>query len=138
MNLILSGLILIKKKENDMQKAQYKYRAQVYNVVDGDTYDVIIDLGFDISVKHRIRLFGVDAYERSLRGNTTPEEKIKGLQAKDFCEETFKKAHANKAFVIVETIQDKKGKFGRYLAKVYIDGVSIADMLKEKGFLKNA
>jgi micrococcal nuclease len=121
-----------------MEKTEYKYKAQVYNVVDGDTYDVIIDLGFDISVKHRIRLFGVDAYESSLRGNTTPEEKIKGLKAKDFCEETFKKAHANKASVIVETIQDKKGKFGRYLAKVYIDGVSIADMLEEKGFLKNA
>ena len=57
----------------------YKYKAKVVKVVDGDTIDAMIDLGFNTWVKKRIRLAGIDAYESRTRDK---EEKKKGLAAK--------------------------------------------------------
>ena len=57
----------------------YKYKAKVIKVVDGDTLDAMIDLGFNTWVKKRIRLSGLDAYETRTRDK---EEKKKGLAAK--------------------------------------------------------
>ena len=57
----------------------YKYKAKVIRVIDGDTLDAMIDLGFDTWVKKRIRLAGIDAYESRTRDK---EEKKKGLAAK--------------------------------------------------------
>jgi len=115
-----------------MKKQEYIYKGIVKKVLDGDTYDILFDLGFHNYFKTRVRLYGVDAYEKSLRNGTTPQQKKLGLKAKALCEELL----VNKK-VVVETMQDKKGKYGRYLVNVYIDGVSIADILKEKGYLKH-
>ncbi len=115
-----------------MKKQEYIYKGVVKKVLDGDTYDILFDLGFHNYWQTRVRLYGVDAYEKSLRSGTTPEQKELGLQAKALCEELMLDKK-----VVVETIQDKKGKYGRYLVTVYVDGVSIADILDEKGYLKN-
>lgn len=114
-----------------MEHKQYIYKAIVTKVVDGDTFDLQIDLGFDVKVKQRIRLNGADAYETSLRGGTTEEEKRKGIEAKEFLiDRIFNKE------VIIETVKDKKGKYGRYLANVCIDGKMVSEMLVEKGYVK--
>ena len=57
----------------------YKYRAKLVRVVDGDTVDAMVDLGFNIWIKRRIRLAGIDAFESRTRDK---EEKKKGLKAK--------------------------------------------------------
>ena len=112
-------------------KNTYIYNAFVHNVIDGDTFDVTIDLGFSVTSFQRIRLYGIDAYETSLRRGTTPEEKEKGLAAKHLLQERLEGKN-----VVLETIQDKQGKYGRYLANVYIDGESVADILTKHAFVK--
>ena len=86
----------------------YNYKARVDKVVDGDTIDLTIDLGFDTYTKQRVRLFGVDCPETRTR-NT--EEKKAGLKAKDFVWRTI-----DGKDVTVTT--NEKGKFGRYLATI--------------------
>jgi len=92
----------------DLIDDNYSYNAVVTNVYDGDTITVEIDLGFKIKVSKKIRLFGIDTYE--LRG----DEREKGLKAKKF---TSNKVLNKK--VKLNTLKDKKGKYGRYLAVVY-------------------
>ena len=111
----------------------YNYKAKVIRVVDGDTMDVAIDLGFGIAYgteKHpvRIRLNGID----------TPET----WRPKSDAE----REHGERATARVkELIEDKEviiysyklGIYGRYAADVYlIGGISLADLLKEEGFEK--
>ena len=59
----------------------YHYSAKVTRVVDGDTIDVILDLGFDVSLKARVRFFGIDAPESRTRD---AEEKMRGLESKTY------------------------------------------------------
>lgn len=93
-----------------MSSKLYHYRATVTNVVDGDTIDLSIDLGFDIVYALRVRLYGIDTPEKV--GAT----KIAGLAATDFA----KKAVSGKA-VTIATFEDKQEKFGRFLANVYYE-----------------
>ena len=94
----------------------YEYRCTVTRIVDGDTVDAEIDLGFDIVFKSRIRLFGVDTPESRTRDL---DEKARGKLASAFLKEKIDNAE----FVKVQTKLDKKGKFGRVL------GVMVADDL---------
>ncbi len=64
-------------------KPQYVYKATVTKVVDGDTVDLLVDCGFNIIRKERIRFYGVDAWE------TRGEERERGLQAKRFVQDLF-------------------------------------------------
>jgi len=66
----------------------YEYEAELVRVVDADTVDVIIDIGFSVFVKKRVRLYGIDAYESRTRDK---EEKKKGLAAKARLIELLKK-----------------------------------------------
>lgn len=85
----------------------YQYKAIVVHVVDGDTIDVDIDLGFYIAMKRtRLRVARIDTPE--IRGHERPQ----GLKAKARVEELVMNRE-----VIIET--EKKGKYGRYLAEVY-------------------
>ena len=68
----------------------YTYKAKVTRVVDGDTVDALIDLGFDTHVKKRIRLYGMDAWESRTRNK---EEKVKGLAAKARLKEILKETN---------------------------------------------
>jgi len=90
----------------------YHYNAKVDRVVDGDTIDVVLDLGFDVSLKARVRFFGIDAPETRTRD---AEEKMRGLESKTYVEHWID-GHDNK--VIIETRLDKRGKFGRVLGRI--------------------
>jgi micrococcal nuclease len=94
----------------------YEYRVKIRRVVDGDTVDVDIDLGFGVWLKkQRIRLYGIDTPESRTRDL---EEKKFGLMAKEF----LKKELADGA--ILKTRLDGKGKYGRILGEfiTVIDG----------------
>jgi micrococcal nuclease len=96
-----------------MQGGLYTYSALVLNVVDGDTCDVEIDLGFDLRMRHRLRLARINAPEL-----TSPDEKIKeqAVAAKMFV--TTQIAHRQ---VLLQT--KRSDDYGRYVAEVvYTDG----------------
>ena len=89
------------------------YNAEVKKIIDGDTLDVLIDLGFKIFKHDRIRLFGVNTPE--IRTSNVEEKKM-GLAAKEFVNQWLITV-GNK--VIIETIIDKGEKYGRILARVW-------------------
>mgnify|MGYP003114276823 CR=1 FL=1 len=97
----------------------YEYSCTVDRVVDGDTIDVILDLGFDILYRSRVRLYGIDTPESRTRDK---DEKVRGKLASKFLQNAID--IGNK--VVIETkLKDSKGKFGRVLGNVIIDGVNI-------------
>ena len=105
----------------------FSYRiSKVTKVVDGDTIDVIIDMGFDIMYKSRVRLFGIDTPESRTRNK---DEKVRGLLAKKYLQEALKAGTS----LSIKTYKDNEtGKFGRILGDVFIDGKSVnAQMVKD-------
>lgn len=91
----------------------YEYRCKVVRVVDGDTVDVDIDLGFGVWMrKQRIRMYGIDTPESRTRDL---EEKKYGLAAKDF----LKGMLDDKGGIVLKTHKDDKGKFGRILGELW-------------------
>ena len=97
----------------------YEYGCKVTRVVDGDTIDVDLDLGFDIIYKCRVRLYGIDTPESRTRNK---DEKVRGKLAAKF----LQNAISNGENVILQTqLKDSKGKFGRGLASVLVDGINI-------------
>jgi len=102
----------------------YEYSCKVKRVVDGDTVDVVIDLGFDIHFATRVRLYGMDTPESRTRNK---DEKVRGYMSKDFLEEWMEKDD-----VIIRTRRDKKGKFGRVLGEMIVRGENVNKlMIKE-------
>ena len=92
----------------------YLYNAEVVKIVDGDTFKIKIDLGFEVHIGPKsVRLYGVNTPESRTKNL---EEKKLGLAAKEFTDQWIKKAN-NK--VKIETILDKKEKYGRILARVW-------------------
>jgi micrococcal nuclease len=91
---------------------------EVKNVVDGDTIDVIIDLGFDILFASRVRLAGIDTPESR---TTDKAEKALGIEAKEYLKKQLKDA---KSVVIRTEKMDSSEKYGRILGWVYINGES--------------
>ena len=106
----------------------FSYRVdKVTKVVDGDTIDVMLDLGFDIKYKSRVRLFGIDTPESRTRDKV---EKVYGLKSKKFLQEQIKKAKK----VSIKTYKgDETGKFGRILGDVFLDGKSVNSLMCQKG-----
>ena len=94
---------------------QREYYAEVLRVLDGDTIDVLINVGFNIFLKDRIRLYGVNTPETRTKDL---KEKAEGMKAKQFVVSAL--LHNKK--IKIRTI--KKGKYGRYLAMVYIPTAS--------------
>jgi len=94
----------------------YEYNAHVERVVDGDTIDCIIDLGFSTWKKIRVRMEGINTPESRTRDK---EEKKRGLAAKERLKEILK-YNDNKCVLKVSGL----GKFGRALASVYVDTLS--------------
>lgn len=95
----------------------YEYRVKnVIRVVDGDTIDVVIDLGFDIAFTSRVRLAGIDTPESR---TTDKNEKRLGIEVKDF----VKKAMSEAKVVVIQTEKpDSSEKYGRILGWVFLDG----------------
>ena len=105
----------------------YKYKAKLMRVVDGDTADVMIDLGFNVWTKQRLRFKGVDTWEKRTRNK---EEKVKGLAASAFTKEHLER---NKGLFTIQSFGT--GKYGRVLAEIFIEGEekSLNQLLIEKG-----
>ncbi len=107
----------------------YEYTAKIVDVYDGDTFTFYVDLGFDIWVKSKLRLYGIDTPE--VRGS----ERVEGLKARDYVR--------NLILDKLVTIRvHKKGKYGRYIANVFFqqkpkkDWINLSDHLVEHGFAK--
>jgi micrococcal nuclease len=106
------------------------YVRKVENVVDGDTIDVLIDLGFDILFQSRVRLAGIDTPESRTKDL---KEKALGLESKEYLKKALKDA---KSVVIKTEKMDSSEKYGRILGWVYINGdtVSLNDMMINDGY----
>jgi micrococcal nuclease len=91
---------------------------EVKNVVDGDTIDVVIDLGFDIMFASRVRLAGIDTPESRTKDKA---EKVLGVEAKEYLKKQLKDA---KSVVIRTEKMDSSEKYGRILGWVYVNGES--------------
>jgi micrococcal nuclease len=113
------------------EKIMYEYYVRkVENVVDGDTIDVLIDLGFDILFSSRVRLAGIDTPESRTKDL---KEKALGLESKEYLKKALKDA---KSVVIKTEKMDSSEKYGRILGWVYINGdtVSLNDMMINDGY----
>jgi micrococcal nuclease len=103
---------------------------EVTRVVDGDTIDVIIDLGFDIMFSSRVRLAGIDTPESR---TTDKAEKVLGLESKEYLKKNLKDA---KPIVIKTEKMNSSEKYGRILGWLYINGdtESINDKMINDGY----
>ena len=94
---------------------KYNYKAKLVRVVDGDTVDALIDVGFDIWFKKRIRFKGIDTWESRTRNL---EEKALGLKAKARTKELLEKVSSKSGYFRIKSYG--LGKYGRVLADVFI------------------
>lgn len=109
----------------------YEYRVkEIHKIVDGDTIDVDIDLGFSISFFSRVRLAGIDTPESRTRNQ---REKTLGLESKEYLKNKLKEA---KKIVIKTEKPDSTEKYGRILGWLYLDdnSISINDQMIEDGY----
>jgi micrococcal nuclease len=106
------------------------YVRKVENVVDGDTIDVLIDLGFDILFSSRVRLAGIDTPESRTKDL---KEKALGLESKEYLKKALKDA---KSVVIKTEKMDSSEKYGRILGWLYVNGdtESVNDKMINDGY----
>jgi micrococcal nuclease len=106
------------------------YVRKVENIVDGDTIDVLIDLGFDILFQSRVRLAGIDTPESRTKDLA---EKALGLESKEYLKKHLKDA---KSVVIKTEKMDSSEKYGRILGWVYVNGdtESLNDKMINDGY----
>jgi len=92
----------------------YEYKVKsIDHIVDGDTFDCTIDLGFDVSIKIRVRMYGINTPESRTRDL---EEKARGLESKQRLIQLLNVGSKGQDNLILQT--KKKGKYGRYLGIV--------------------
>ena len=117
--------------ENDLEMSLYTYRATCKRVVDGDTLDLSIDLGLSTFRSERVRLYGIDTPE-TYGVKKDSEEYKAGLKSKQRVADLV-----TSRSLFVETHKDKTGKYGRYLATVWVvvDGtlMNVNETLVEEG-----
>lgn len=107
---------------------EYKYNVKITKVVDGDTVDVDIDLGFGVWLhKERVRIMGIDTPESRTRDKV---EKLFGLASKEKLKELLPLSSMQ---VLVVEEYDAKGKFGRILGDFEIEDTKVTDILIEEG-----
>lgn len=113
----------------------YIYKAKLERVVDGDTIDVVIDLGFKVTAHQRIRLQGINTPE-TYNVKKGSEEYKRGMVAKQFVIDRFTE---NNNEAIVETGKDT-GKYGRYIGVIRLadNSTSLNDELVEKDYAQVA
>ena len=103
----------------------YEYKCKLVKVVDGDTIDIDIDLGFGVWLqKQRIRLYGIDTPESRTSDAT---EKIYGMAAKEFLTKW-----TNSGGLTIKTHKDAKGKFGRILGEIWCFDTNVNEKLVEE------
>jgi len=117
------------------RKSCYNFRVvEINRVVDGDTIDVTIDLGFDLYKKERVRVAGVDTPEKRTRDD---EEKALGYDATHWLEDKLNGAIVGDDDLIIRTELDGGvGKYGRLLGWLYIGDaeVSLNEQMIEEGY----
>ena len=97
----------------------YSYRVKsIKKIIDGDTFDCIMDLGFDVLLEARVRMMGIDTPESRTRDL---EEKKFGLLAKEYLTEKL----ATEDLIVTTEVDNEKGKFGRILGWVWADGINV-------------
>jgi len=101
----------------------YCYKAHVISVYDGDTVTSVVDLGFNVKMKNKARLAGINAPE--IRG----KERQEGLKSRDYLRSLILDKE-----VVLKTRKDKKGKYGRYIATIYLDDQNINELLVENKY----
>jgi micrococcal nuclease len=109
----------------------YIYRIkEIHKIVDGDTIDASIDLGFDISLEKRIRLAGVDTPESR---TTNLKEKAMGLESKEWLK---KKLEGAKDIIIKTDLPDSTEKYGRIIGHLFINGqeTSLNNQMIDEGY----
>ena len=106
----------------------YEYKCTVDRIVDGDTIDVILDLGFDIRFKSRVRLYGIDTPECRTRDL---DEKARGKIAAGFVQFTIEEG---KLIQIRTKLKDSRGKYGRDLGELIVDGININQLMIDKHY----
>lgn len=113
----------------------YQYKAKIERVVDGDTIDLNIDMGFKIITNQRIRLAGIDTPEIYSVKKGSPEH-ILGLEAKQYVENRLA-ANNNEVIIVTEKYT---GKYGRYIGTITLadSDKTLNDELVEKGFAQRA
>jgi len=110
----------------------YEYKCKILRVVDGDTVDIDIDLGFGIWMhKERVRMMGIDTPESRTRDKV---EKAFGLASKDRLKELLPIGSIQHLKTEIDRSgEDKKGKFGRILGDFIVDDKRATDILIEEG-----
>ncbi len=111
---------------------RFFYSAKVLDVIDGDTLDLVVDLGFDVHFRVRVRLHGINTPESR---TSDKAEKELGLKAKAYTKD-WTTRHST---VFIKTVKDKKEKFGRILAEIYSDELKTACLnedIIEAGFAR--
>ena len=103
----------------------FEYKAQLIRVIDGDTLDCRIDLGFSVFVKKRVRLMGIDTWESRTRDL---EEKKKGLAAKSRLIGLLQADDGEFTLISYGV-----GKFGRVLGEIEVTAGNVCDILVEEG-----
>lgn len=111
----------------------FQYKAEVVRIVDGDTIDVVIDLGFKITTNQRIRFARINTPE-TYNVKKDSEEYQKGMASKQYVEQRLT---TNKNEIKLET-EKVTEKYGRYIGTIWLadSTVSLNDELVEKGFAK--
>lgn len=121
---------LVRSAENDPTVVQpYQYWARVERVIDGDTLDLTVELGFETSVKARARLAGVDAPEvYGVRHDSA--EYAAGVKAKEFLDQLI----PPQSWVEVRTYKSRnREKYGRWICDVFLRGTNVAEELIGRG-----
>ena len=95
-------------------------------MVDGDTIDCVLDLGFSILHKCRVRLYGIDTPESRTRDL---DEKARGKLASKFLEDSIKNG---KEVILRSELKDSKGKYGRVLGSIVVDDLDINQAMVEQ------
>ena len=117
------------------RKSCYNFRVvEINRVVDGDTIDVTIDLGFDLHKKERVRIAGVDTPEKRTRDL---EEKALGIDATNWMKKNLEGAVAGDDDLIIRTeLVGGMGKYGRLLGWLYIGDAeqSLNEMMIREGY----
>ncbi len=117
------------------RKSCYNFRViEINRVLDGDTIDVTIDLGFDLFKKERVRVAGVDTPEKRTRNL---EEKALGIDATNWLKEKLESAISGDDDLVIRTeLVGGVGKYGRLLGWLYIgtDDLSLNEQMIEEGY----
>ena len=108
----------------------YEYKCkEIKKIVDGDTLDVVLDLGFNIFHSCRVRMAGIDTPESRTRDL---DEKARGKLAKEFLKNWVTEYENNKKNIVIKTKKEKaKGKFGRVLGELWVEGVNVNEDMME-------